>query len=322
MKFVVFLTFSFFFTTGALAQGTCEPLFGDNTTEASMSQSIGALAAKTALTKDNSAQFQKNIEELSMKIFKLNRKTLLEEARNTLLYSSRGDHRFLDPAFSYTVLMKELREGSIRFTVKPEKFFNKSHLHAFNVSFNRGREEVLSFSIRTNGIVAFIDCSYRYRAEDMMDYQAVAFSGDQIVNTSMGRIILDSLGDSVTLSRAMEAMERNTWIAGESEHLGSRRYYQRIHFALNYYYFNKFSPYMVKVPKQLLEKLFTEKKMEVNSYDTLEARGNGMPDVARTPFGLEVEFVISREAAAELMPYFSPAVRQGVLDFQDYLSAP
>lgn len=322
MKFMILLTLSLFFSTGALAQGTCEQLFESSSAEVSISQSLGALAAKPALTKENSAQFQKNIEELSMKLFKLNRKPLLEEARSTLLYSSRGDHRFLDPAFSYTVMMKELREGSIRFNVTPEKFFNKSHLHAFRVSFNRGREEVVSFSIRTNGIVAFIDCSYRYRSEDVMDYQAVALSGGEIINTSMGRIILDSLGDSVTLSRAMDSMERLTWIKGESEYLGSRRYYQRIHFALNYYYFNKFSPYMAQVPKQLLEKLFADKKMEVNSYDTIEARENGMPDVARTPFGLEVEFVISREAAQELMPYFSPAVRQGVLDFQDYLSVP
>ena len=79
---------------------------------------------------------------------------------------------------------------------------------------------------------------------------------------------------------------------------------------------------MAQVPKQLLEKLLAEKKLEVNSYDTIEARPNGMPDVARTPFGLEIEFVFSREAAQELMPYFSPAVRQGVLDFHDYLSVP
>lgn len=322
MKTLILLTLIFYFTTSALAQGTCESIFDGNTAEVSTSLNIGALAAKTALTKENSTQFKKSIEDLSMKIFRLNRRALLEEARNTNLYSSRGDQRFLDPAFSYTALMKELRDGSVTFNITPEKFHNKSHLHVYRVSFNRGREEIVSFSIRTNGLVAFIDCSYRYRSQDLMDYQAVAFSGGEIINTSMSRVILDSLGDSVTLSRAMDSMERQLWIKGESEYLGSRRFHQRIHFALNYYYFNKFSPYMATVPKQLLEKLFAEKKLELNSYDTLEARPTGMAEVARTPFGLEVEFVITSEAAKELVPYFSPAVRQGVLDFHDYLSMP
>lgn len=322
MRFVILLTLSLFLTTGALAKGTCESIFDGNTAEVSTSFNIGALAAKTILTKENSAQFKKDIEDLSMKIFKLNRKALLAEARESNLYSSRGDHRFLDPAFSYTALMKELRDGSVTFSVTPEKFHNKSHLHTYRVSFNRGREEIVSFSIRTNGLVAFIDCSFRYRSQDLMDYQAVALSGGEIINTSVSRVVLDALGDSVTLSRAMDAMERQIWIKGESEYLGSRRFHQRIHFALNYYYFNKFSPYMATVPKQLLEKLLAEKKLEVNSYDTIEARPLGMADVARTPFGLEVEFVITSEAAKELMPYFSPAVRQGVLDFHDYLSMP
>ena len=322
MRFVVLLTLSLFFASGALAGGTCESLFDDATPSNSLSLDIGALASKKTLTQENRVEFQKNIEALSIKLFKLNRQALLEEARSSSLYASRGDQRFVDPALSYGTLMREIREGSILLSVKPEKFFKKSHLQPYHVTFVRGREEVVSFSIRTNGIVAFIDCSYRYRSSDLMDYQAVAMRNDEIISASMSKIVFDSLGDSITLSRAMDPTERQIWIAGESEHLGSRRFYQRIHFALNYYYFNKYSPYMAVVPKSLLEKLFAEKKLEVNSYDSIEARFNGMADVARTPFGLEVEFVISREAAQELVPYFSPAVRQGVLDFHDYLSTP
>lgn len=322
MKFVILLTLSLIFATGAWAQATCESLFDSAPPAPSASFNIGALASKKLLTEENRAEFQKDIEKLSLKIFNLNRKALLEEARSTSLYASRGDQRFVDPALSYGVLMREMREGKIVFAVRPEKFFKKSHLHVYNVSFFRGREDVVSFSIRTNGLVAFIDCSYRYRSTDLMDYQAVAKDGDTLISTSMSRVILDSLGESVMLSRAMDSSERRMWIEGESEYLGSRRFYQRIHFALNYYYFNKYSPYMAKVPKELLETLLNEKKMEVNSYDSLEARPTGMADVARTPFGLEVEFVMSQDAAAALMPYFSPAVRQGVLDFHDYLQMP
>jgi hypothetical protein len=322
MKILILLTLSFFSITGAFAQGTCEGFFAQAPAETAFAQTIASLAHKNLLTSTNSDQHLKNIKTLSLKIFDLNREPLLEEARNTMLYSSRGDHRFVDPALTYEALLKELQDGSIVFSIAPERFLKKSNLHVFKASFHRGKEEVLAFSIRTNGVAAFLDCSFRYRSAQRMEYQAVALQGSRLLSADMSRVVLDSLGDSVTLSRAMDSMERQIWIRGESDFLGSRRYHQRIHFALNYYYFNKFSPYMVQIPKQLLEKFLAEGKLEVNSYDTLEARPTGMADVARTPFGLEIEFVISQDAAKEIAPYLSPAVRQGVLDFQDYLSGP
>jgi hypothetical protein len=314
MRFLFLFIFSLIASSGAFAQGSCGGLFADGSTGLSVVQELTALAGRKLVTATNAGDLAGSIQRLGLEVFSHNQAAIISHERDNSMGMSSGRHEFLDKALNFRKLKQELKSGEIKFSVEPVHFLDNSPLHIFKGKFTRGEETFLSFEFRTNGLMAILHSSHRYRSDKILDFKAVSFVENSVKSISFGRMVLDSLGNSVTLSRAMNDPERVSWIRGESNQLGSKHYHQRVHFALNYYYFNH-APYIVQLPKVLLERLFEENKLEINAYDTRVEGSMGMSPLARTRFGVEVEFVITKDAIPEFMPYLSPAVRQNVLDF-------
>lgn len=128
-----------------------------------------------------------------------------------------------------------------------------------------------TFRIRTNGQVAFLHNTWTnrphsIRAQKALEYKAVYFDGNQIKSADQGEIIISSLPDSFNLSRAMSEKERLLWL--DEKAFASPGYGQRIHFAPQYFYFNRM-PYFIPVTKKQLFEAYRRGEVEINTYENM-----------------------------------------------------
>lgn len=176
-------------------------------------------------------------------------------------------------------------------------------------------------SARTNGAAIFIEESYDY-SQDSGSKQifnvAVRTEKNETVIVNQTKAILDTLPDEITLSRVMTEGEHKIWTeGGKVENLrsqgageGSRSEISaRTTFALNYFEFGGDKPVIVTIPKKVLQDLFNQGQLVINTYNDILDPYQGLSEDALTPFGLEVEVVVlSNKGREAIRPYMESPI--------------
>lgn len=176
-----------------------------------------------------------------------------------------------------------------------------------------GNAQKRSFRIRTNGRVAFIAESWRYRifkSETPKYFRAVYFENGELKSADQGEAILSSLPDSIHLSRSMSWTERQRWLNGEDFW---SQFGQKIHFAPNYYKFTT-EPYLIPFTKRELLEYYQNGQLEVNTYDHIG--GTKPPQLVWTNLGLEFELVfVGKQTVEKIKPKMREHLRQEQFSF-------
>ena len=89
--------------------------------------------------------------------------------------------------------------------------------------------------IRSNGYVAFLDKSWRYRKLNEINHHKMAYIlGNKVISGQQTEFLLSTFKDDVILSRDMGRKERARWINGEKFY-SDGKYGNKVHFAPNYF---------------------------------------------------------------------------------------
>lgn len=149
--------------------------------------------------------------------------------------------------------------------------------------------------VRTNGQVAFLDRSYRFREPRKAKKFVAAFLKDSKIEfVDQGLLVLESLPAKVQLSRSLSAKEKEIWIQGGIPQSG---FGPKLHFGLNEYWYRGEKPALFRIEKTWLLEAYRAGHLEINTYDSTGAYAAG--EKARTAFGLEVELVLVGQPALE-----------------------
>lgn len=211
---------------------------------------------------------------------------------------------------------EDLASGALQVVVTPEMILKTTPLSIYRVQLKRGNWVDMDFRMQSDGQISLLADSFKFRQATQMKYRGMAESERGRLNFDVGELVLQSLPQEVQLSRSMNDTERTLWLEGRIESLGSAGFNHKVHFAYKFYEFFGESPYIVKLPKEVLVKLYNEKALEINSYEVKENNSHfGMPHIAQTTFGLTFELVFFKEAIPQIQPYLVEHLRQGILPF-------
>lgn len=153
---------------------------------------------------------------------------------------------------------------------------------------------------RSNGRAAFVADTFKnhqrhsYNSDFSFSY---IDSAGTIKLGSQGWAILNSLAPEIRLSRVMLDSEAELWKSGQSADVKSSFEHNGTHFAVNKYLLplkdaSNAHVYYARIPKRILQKLFEERLLVLNTYQSSTYSRWGMPPEASTPFGLEFEIVV------------------------------
>jgi hypothetical protein len=175
-----------------------------------------------------------------------------------------------------------------------------------------GVKRDIDVQFRSNGRAAFIDRSYVALQQSGLQKFHFAYAGEGFVGTDdQALFLLRNLGPDVTLSRVMSPQEAEIWKTGEPWRLTSSFVPRGTHFGLNSFRYKKTTPYQLKVPRGLLERLYASGQLVVNTYEDSRVSPRGINPEGRGPFGLEFELVALGEGRRRLKPYFARALEEG-----------
>lgn len=185
----------------------------------------------------------------------------------------------------------------------------ESGYHLFVFSTN-GR----SFQIRSNGKVAFLHESWRFRLKDQTQHYTMAYIKDgRLYNDQQTEFILSTFSDDFFLSRDMGRKERERWLNGQ-EFYSDGMFGAKVHFGVHYFRFKDYQPYMVKFTRDELIQAYLADGLEINSYDHIG--DNRTYRLVPHQMDLELEVVfIGKNGIDFLKPKLKEALRQDVLGF-------
>lgn len=177
-------------------------------------------------------------------------------------------------------------------------------------------------AFRSNGYATFLAASYRYHQKkpNREDFKVVFDDGNGHLSTvQQTALVLEALPESLTLSRSMDPAELEIWKQNNLDQLQSKFSHNGTHFALNHYDFvlkslipeDRLPPVILKtvIPRALLFALYKRGQLMINTYESVVSSPQGMPEEARTSFGLEVEIVVLTDAGkSALLPYMQRGV--------------
>ena len=106
----------------------------------------------------------------------------------------------------------------------------------------------------------------------------------------------------------MSPEEAEIWKTGEPWQLTSSFVPRGTHFGLNSFRYKKTTPYQLQVPRGLLERLYANGQLVVNTYEDSRVSPRGINPEGRAPFGLEFELVVLGDGRRRLQPYFARAL--------------
>jgi hypothetical protein len=125
--------------------------------------------------------------------------------------------------------------------------------------------------IRSNGKVAFLDSTWKYRKNKVIvvkKYKTVYFENDKIKSADQGETILNSLPEKFQMSRNMSSKERDNWV-NEKPYFPSPSYGNRVHFMPNKSRFQKnWEPYYIQMSKKDLLEFYHRGEVEINVYES------------------------------------------------------
>lgn len=185
----------------------------------------------------------------------------------------------------------------------------ESGYHLFVFSTN-GR----SFQIRSNGKVAFLHETWRFRLKDQTQHYTMAYIKDgRLYNDQQTEFILSTFSDDFFLSRDMGRKERERWLNGQ-EFYSDGMFGAKVHFGVHYFRFKDYQPYMVKFTRDELIQAYLADGLEINSYDHIG--DNRTYRLVPHQMDLELEVVfIGKNGIDFLKPKLKEALRQDVLGF-------
>lgn len=161
--------------------------------------------------------------------------------------------------------------------------------------------------VRSNGRVAFLDRTWKYRTRNdiAQRYSAIYQQEDgQIQIFDQGRALLESFPSVATLSRTMNVLEQEQWREGRPF---SSKYGLKVHFFPNTTRFvPRLEPLLIELPRELLLEMYDRGQIEVNVYEDSAASEFRN----RTVFGIDFEIVFVGEAAIQkLAPYIQSQLK-------------
>lgn len=256
------------------------------------------------------------LQEHGVELLKANLNALLHEKWSTFGHLPKVERDRLMGIYRPFKVKEDLAAGILKVVVTPEATLQTTPLSLYRVQLKRGNWVDMDFRIQSDGRISLLADSFKFRQAKQMKYRGFAESERGRLNFDVGELVLQSLPQEVQLSRSMNETERMLWLEGRNESLGSAGFNHKVHFAYKFYEFFGESPYIVKLPKEVLVKLYNEKALELNSYEVKENNSFfGMPHFAQTTFGLNFELVFFREAIPQIQPYLAEHLRQGILPF-------
>ncbi|GEM_PF-4849770 len=256
------------------------------------------------------------LQDHGTELLKANLNALLFEKWSTFGHLPKVERDRLMGIYRPFKVKEDLTSGTLNVVVTPEALLKTTPLALYRVQLKRGNWVDMEFRMQSDGKVSLLADSFKFRQVKQMKYRGFAESERGRLNFDVGELVLQSLPQEVQLSRTMNETERTLWLEGRNESLGSAGFNHKVHFAYKFYEFFGESPYIVKLPKDVLLKLYSEKILEVNSYEVKEHNSLfGMPHFAQTTFGLNFELVFFREAIPQIQPYLVEHLRQGILPF-------
>ena len=185
----------------------------------------------------------------------------------------------------------------------------ESGYHLFVFSTN-GR----SFQIRSNGKVAFLHETWRFRLKDQTQHYTMAYIKDgRLYNDQQTEFILSTFSDHFFLSRDMGRKERERWLNGQ-EFYADGMYGAKVHFGVHYFRFKDYQPYMVEFTRDELIQAYLADGLEINSYDHISDNRTYRLVPHKMDLELEVVF-IGKNGIDFLKPKLKEALRQDVLGF-------
>ncbi|MFH1724240.1 MAG: hypothetical protein ABII00_06415 [Elusimicrobiota bacterium] len=179
-------------------------------------------------------------------------------------------------------------------------------------SVDAGWSETMDLDFRSDGRIAFLTSTWALDIEDVWSsgrrarpppFSAVQRRPRKRSWTPVDQtgLILRSLPKTVTLSRVMSEKEFALWKEGKVGKIRSEQNVMgmgmetapKTTFALNYYRFNDTEPYLFRVPKSKLMKLYRRGLLVINTYeDDRVSPGWGIGEEGRAPIGIEVEVIV------------------------------
>jgi hypothetical protein len=180
---------------------------------------------------------------------------------------------------------------------------------------------------RTNNKVVIPYPEQRLKTPSRKDYVAYRNRHGNIEHKDLTSIIIDSLDDTPKFSRGMNEVEYNLWKKNKLDEIHSgrnsggtvdnpypwKRYKTSIktHFALEGFDFYGKPHIDFNIPKSVLRSLHKKGYLRITPYTSnLNIPTHGMPEVSRTAFGLEVEFIVYTEEGRKLIaPYIQAGIK-------------
>ena len=185
----------------------------------------------------------------------------------------------------------------------------ESGYHLFLFSAN-GR----MFQIRSNGKVAFLHESWRFRLNNQTQHYTMAYiKNGRVHNDNQTEFILSTFANQFYLSRDMGRKERNRWLNGE-DFFADGLFGQKVHFGVHYFRFKDYQPYLVQFTRDELIDSYLQNAMEINSYDHIS--DNRKYKLVPHEMDLELEVVFIGNTGIDfLKPKLREALKQDVLGF-------
>lgn len=170
--------------------------------------------------------------------------------------------------------------------------------------------------IRTNGRVAFISSTYKFRTaergREMAKHYKAAYHSDTGIKTiDQGEVLLAAMPKNFHLSRTMSETERGRWIKDEPFW---SNYGQKVHFAPQYYKFGgSKTPFQVSVSRQQILDAYHRGEVEINVYDDHSVERNPMW-MGKVKLEFEIVFV-GLDGVERLRPILRDSLRQDIFPF-------
>ncbi len=210
------------------------------------------------------------------------------------------------------LVSENLQSGYLTITLanNPEKNLPK----IFHVLFN-GRAMFLGSSYNNRDWPEHAENNATKKGSLVRDYGLVIDNDGHASVVDQNKIFLQSLPQTVSMSRCMSKWEFGKWKSGKFD---MNQYHgDRLHFGYGEFSFNEYKSNCVKVrlPRSVLEKLDRENLLEINTYEyAAEAAASkdpgGMSPASYCPFGIPFEIVILfKEGADQIKDYMKDSVK-------------
>lgn len=205
---------------------------------------------------------------------------------------------------------RDSRSEEFDFTTLQIKKASWAHprFQAYTVIYQTISGNSRSLSFRTNGRAAFLDETWSDsvggNGKDVFYFSYEKGDGSVGYMDQADFVIKTLPNENVRLARSMSEEELLLWRSGDLDSIQSKIFSggrgfesaPRTYFALNDYQFPYMEPVIFSIPKSVLEELNDSNQVTVNTYNSALDKGdrdrNGMTEVSRTSFGLEVEIVV------------------------------